>query len=505
MIEHSTPLANFANSLRHPRILKIAPQLPHVAVILDDFSTQCFEGDANLWPITPQRPILDMSFVRPDLLLVESAWNGNQGAWRYMVTANNGPKPAFVKLLLECKMAGIPTVFWNKEDPPHFHEFINTAKLFDYVLTTDAEMIPRYQSHIPGVNAGFMRFAAAGTVHSPERVAHYRSGDIAFAGQYFAHKFPERREQMDLLFPAAAQHEFAIYSRALGAAPEYQFPTQYEKHVIGSLPYEAMVKAYRQHKIFLNVNSVVSSQTMCARRVFELSACKTAVVGVRSQAVESVYPSDEVLQVETYSDAENVFTKLLDDEWFRRRVTQRAWRRTLAQHTYAHRMQQILALIHGHHPPQPTNIHIFTKGDRTNRPFQEDITKQEFKLLDVPVTITQSVLSDGPGAAPRDAYVAVMDSAYRYGRHYLLDLFLTLRQQRTQYACKAPGDSLAHEESHTTELPHHGWLGTPMTLSHFERWIEEGPTPAPASAYMTDPLEVAPVQLPDSPTLTEVD
>ena len=39
-----------------------------------------------------------------------------------------------------------------------------------------------------------------------------------------------------------------------------------------------MLAAYTSYKVFLNVNSVTHSPTMCARRLFELSAAQTAVV-----------------------------------------------------------------------------------------------------------------------------------------------------------------------------------------------------------------------------------
>ena len=54
----------------------------------------------------------------------------------------------------------------------------------------------------------------------------------------------------------------------------------------GSLDYERMLTAYRAHKVMLNVNSVVDSPTMLARRVFEILASGTPVVSTRSAAVE---------------------------------------------------------------------------------------------------------------------------------------------------------------------------------------------------------------------------
>ena len=48
-------------------------------------------------------------------------------------------------MLNYCRSRGIPTVFWNKEDPPHFDDFIGAAKEFDFVFTTDADCVPMYR------------------------------------------------------------------------------------------------------------------------------------------------------------------------------------------------------------------------------------------------------------------------------------------------------------------------------------------------------------------------
>src|SRR5690606_4891960 len=104
------------------------PDLP-VAVILDDFSRMAFrsEWDQIEFGLTDWREIF--AEKRPELLFVESAWFGNQGRWRYQMTGTNAPKQELRDLVAWFKQEGIPTVFWNKEDPPNFDFFIDTAKL----------------------------------------------------------------------------------------------------------------------------------------------------------------------------------------------------------------------------------------------------------------------------------------------------------------------------------------------------------------------------------------
>ncbi|BCW37339.1 hypothetical protein StoSoilA2_33950 [Arthrobacter sp. StoSoilA2] len=318
--------------------------LPSVGVVLDEFSTQCFAPEARLWPISTRDYAEALERLRPDVLFVESAWSGNDGDWAYQITGPGGPKAAFYSLIQACRQQGIPTVFWNKEDPPHFEEFLPAAKEFDVILTSEESLIKDYAAAAGHENVATLPFAAQPRIHKPLRDSQSDVGNVAFAGQYFAHKFPERRDQMNLLFPPSAELGLSIYSRALGGDANYAFPEHYAQFVVGSLPYAAMVRAYGHHKVFLNVNSVPQSKSMCARRIFELSSSKTAVVSVESEAIAGAYAADEVFTVRTQSEAKEILGRLVGDHDFRERATHKAWRRTLQQHTYAQRMQQIYSM-----------------------------------------------------------------------------------------------------------------------------------------------------------------
>lgn len=356
---------NFLQLLTEPNHYGRQPSNnPVVAGILDDFSTASFSKTFDFYPVGKSDYRMLLEDLNPELLFIESAWNGNRGQWRYQLTSPTGPKPDFVNLTKVARELDIPVVFWNKEDPPHFEEFVQVASLADHIFTTESDLIPEYQRRTQNKSVQLMRFAAEPLIHRPEAVDGYREGDICFAGQYFQHKFPERREQMNVLFPAAEKYKFSIFSRALGGQEEYQFPERYEKFVVGSLPYAEMVKEYRRHKVFFNVNSVPQSQSMCARRIFELSAAKTLVMGMPTDAISSVYSSDEVILVRTEQEAAEALEHYLSDENAYLEATHKAWRRTLLHHTYQHRANEILQTVGlpGSQVHSPANIVIAVRS-----------------------------------------------------------------------------------------------------------------------------------------------
>src|SRR5699024_5401059 len=228
-------------------------------------------------------------------------------------------------------------------------DFLPLAKLVDVVFTSDSRLIPDYQSVVGHDNVAALPFAAQPVIRNPSRPAkNVAARDIAFAGMYFAHKYPKRREQMDMLLGAASnisgrmQHGLEIFSRFLGQNERYQFPSPLDQHVVGSLPYRNLLTAYKNFKVFLNVNSVVDSPSMCARRIFEITAAGTPVVTAPSAATKEFFPPDEVAQPETREDAELILRALIRSKELRERTVHKAQRRIWQEHTYTHRAMTVM-------------------------------------------------------------------------------------------------------------------------------------------------------------------
>ncbi|MBC9821936.1 glycosyltransferase [Terrabacter sp. MAHUQ-38] len=341
-----------------------------VGVILDDFSRTAFAPEWHqvvLRPSTWREQVAGL-----DLLFVESAWHGNSDAWQYALTGPSAPRADLVELVASCREAGVPTVFWNKEDPSHYADFLETARLFDHVRTTDSDRLPDYRRDLGHDRVGVMAFAAQPAIHNPVRpIVGHQARDIAFAGMYFAHRHPERREQMDLLLGAAAQvsgrmpYGLEIFSRYLGGDERYQFPGELGERVVGSLTYAQMLTAYRAYKVFLNVNSVVGSPSMCARRIFEITACGTPVVSTPSPAIGAFFPSDEVPQVGEAQEAEWTLRALVNSPELRDRMVHSAQRRIWRGHTYAHRVDDVLGAVGlGVHVVRPRSVSALVSSNR---------------------------------------------------------------------------------------------------------------------------------------------
>ena len=319
-----------------------------LAAILDTFSLSCFEPECQIITFRPDNWREVLTATPPHLLFVESAWNGNDGAWQYRVARYAAPPGRELpELVTWCRAQGIPTVFWNKEDPPHFDDFIDTARQFDVILTTDSHCIPRYRELCGHDQVYALPFAAQPRLHNPVQTEE-RNHRLCFAGTWYGDRFDARRAGMEALLRPALAFELDIYDRMHGAvgpgSEAYRFPEDYVPHIRGRLTYPEMVAAYRRYRAFLNVNSVTDSPTMFSRRVFELLACGTPVVSTESAGIRALFP-DIVPIVTSSEEAQAAFRELLGDDEHWRRRSALGIRRVMAGHCYHHRLAQLCGLL----------------------------------------------------------------------------------------------------------------------------------------------------------------
>lgn len=455
-----------------------------IATILDEFSARSFAYEADLTPLRPADWERTLDEVQPHLLLVESAWRGVDDEWRHHLTPPTPPSPELVELVRTCRERGIPTVFWNKEDPPNFELFIDSAALFDTVLTVDEGSIARYRERLGHDRVAVLPFAAQPRIHNPLLPPEGRDQAVAFAGTYYIDKHPHRKVQMMQVLEPARAFGLHIYAR-FGDARAYRFPPPLDEHVIGRLSYEQTLQAYHRYRVFLNVNSAPKSDTMCARRIFELLACGATVISGVSPAIGRLLGPDVVPESDDPDRTSELLSGLLDaDDETYARSSARGVRTVLEQHTYHHRVATILALagLEAHEPsPQRLAAIVPCHDHDSARRLLRDMSSQR-RLADEVVLVGAADLTGGlrndaagagthviehagdpddlvPAARDLDAdLVALLDGRTRYGPNYLLDQELASRYVDGPAVAKAAhhvarGDDASAVDGHAEHRP----------------------------------------------------
>ncbi|GGE56689.1 glycosyl transferase [Pullulanibacillus camelliae] len=318
-----------------------------MACIFDEFSMSCFQEEVHLISFKPEDWEAVLTDNVPHLLMVESAWRGNDGAWEYKIGKyRDADNQQLLEVIEWCRRRRIPTVFWNKEDPIHFEKFIDTAKHFDYIFTTDSRMIDHYQREVGHQNIFALPFAAQPKRHNPIKITDERQQKISFAGSFYANRHTDRQNDMERLLDLAAQFGLDIYDRNFAInkdneQSDFSFPERFKENIKGCLAYDEIDKAYKGYKAMLNVNSVKHSPTMFSRRVFEGLASGTPIISSYSVGIKALF-NHVVLMSENMSDLEKSVSRLMNEECFYRQKALEGIREIYLNHTYKHRIKCLL-------------------------------------------------------------------------------------------------------------------------------------------------------------------
>lgn len=431
-----------------------------VATILDEFSSQAFGPEWDQHPLTAAPPTEQLTNVEPELVFVESAWEGNGGAFRYELAhfARRDRSPVR-DVLAAARAAGIPTAFWNKEDPVHFDTFSPAAMMFDWIFTTDTDCVARYRELAGHDRVAALPFAAQPRIHNPLGGADPRLPRACFAGSWQADNYAERGADIEMLLrPILDAGLLDIFDRmAAPGSTGAQFPPPYDRAVLGARPYRELLDDYRRYACFLNVNSVKQSPTMCSRRIFELLACRTPVVSTPSRAIDQLL-GDVVVTVDRADDALAAVEHLVHDPEHRDRVGHLGYRAVMSRHTYGHRVDDVLERLGlATRPPAPrvavlapTNRPEFLHRLLGNYAAQRDVDSELIVLtnsdafdrsavdarvgalpnaraIHLPASLTMGECLNVGLDATDARFVAKFDDDDHYGAYYLADSLLVHR------------------------------------------------------------------------------
>ncbi len=389
-----------------------------VAAIMDAFTLGNFRSECDLIEVTADNWQAQLDEFKPDLFFLESAWEGKDKSWYKKIA--NGSKELY-DLTAYCHAKNIPVVFWNKEDPVYTDVFMSAASCADYVFTTDFDCIERYKRTLQHNNVYLLHFSAQPLVHNPVEM-HDRKDKFCFAGAYY-HRYKDRSRVFDEFADAFEKGKgLEIYDRNLGSArPEHAFPQRYNKMIVGTLKPDDIHIAYKGYNYGINMNSVGQSQTMFARRVYELLASNTVSVGNYSRGVRNIFGD---LTVAT--DSADTMQKQLDrycgtlENYRKFRLL--GLRKVLKDHLCEDRLGFIAQCVFGKDMrkklPVVTVVSAASSDEEKSR-VQNAFNRQTYDNKQL-VFIDEEV-------SIQDGFVAAFSPDDYYGKNYLLDLVLSVR------------------------------------------------------------------------------
>ncbi len=280
--------------------------------IFDEFLYNTYKNIFNIKLINPKEKI-DKKY---DFFMCESSWNGNSGNWKSKIN-NKTINKELLCILNQCKKKNIPSIFFNKEDPVSFDLYIDTAKHFDIIITTDVNCISKYKE-ITNSNIFVMPFTIDPL--SINNIGRNNDNNKSFfAGSFKYNLSEERKKNTNLLLNKFIdnKNEMYLFDRSLNKKQREDFynnmytlnmfAPKYNKYIHECISHEKLLDVHLNLNWCGNLNTVTDSDTMFARRVLEASIMKNSILtdysrGVYKNFKNSIYKFKDELKYETNED-----------------------------------------------------------------------------------------------------------------------------------------------------------------------------------------------------------
>lgn len=431
-----------------------------IATIMDEFTFNSFKYECDLLQLTLNNWKNEISNFNPDMVFIESAWKGKDDSW---ATKISNCSKELIELIQWCNDNKIKTIFWNKEDPVHFNTFLNVAKIVDYVFTTDIDCIGIYKYHLKHNNVYLLPFAAQPDIHNP--IEKYKRKDaFNFAGSYYL-RYPQRQIDFNTLINSVKDFkDIEIYDRNFdNPHPHYTFPPKFKPMILGKLSPTEIDKAYKGYKFGINMNTIKQSQTMFARRVFELLASNTIVVSNFSRGVRNFF-GDLVISSDDKGQIVSRLKSICDDELYYQKFRLLGLRKVMQEHTYYDRLSFILSKVFNHNANNQTIntiiLSIVNTNDEYNRildMFNSQtypnktlfiISPNNIKNQQQNTHIFKNIKEALKAINDRNSFIGLFDPNDYYGKNYINDIILATKYSK----CDAIGKFCHYEFNNQIKL-----------------------------------------------------
>ncbi|MCL1998532.1 MAG: glycosyltransferase [Turicibacter sp.] len=276
-----------------------------IAIISDEFLYNTYKDIAETTPLHPQHWQNQVDNI--NMLLIISSWRGIKEEWSGLSQTGSKKRSLVLEIISHCKGLNLPTVFYSKEDPPNYQQFIEIAQHCDYVFTAAAEVVDDYKRDCGHNRVFSLMFGINPLFHNPVGSQHgNKRNEVIFSGSWLD-KYPERGIDICNIFDGVlgSNRQLKVFDRNFALKDQrYSFPNKYAQYISPGVPHETLQKVHKLYDWAINMNSVKASQTMFANRVYELEATGNLMISNYSVGINSHLPliytmqdSDEVTQI----------------------------------------------------------------------------------------------------------------------------------------------------------------------------------------------------------------
>lgn len=344
----------------------------NIGIICDEFLYYSLKDTANFIYLPYEEQLHVQEEL--DLVLIVSSWRGLDNSWDYVANPKGRKREKLIELIKMYKENDITTIFYSKEDPVSYNEYLSLAKECDYIFTSARESVEKYKVDTGNENVDYLEFGVNPMYHNPigkDLSDKYLSKQVTFAGSWMK-RFPERNQEALRIFEGVNKTDYQLciidrhYERQM---ERYHYPPFLLKNVSATIPHERLMKLHKATMWGINLNSVKNSNTMFANRVYELQAMGNIVISNYNVGVHNKFSN--ILLVNSRKDVENILnsTNLKDQK----RLIANGLRKVMLDHTAYHRVAKIAETIGIDYQIKKPKVLIVGSGENSKNSFNKQV------------------------------------------------------------------------------------------------------------------------------------
>ena len=400
----------------------------NIGIICDEFLFNSFKDIANFYYVNKDR-YKELS-GKIDVLIVASAWRGLDEDWKGIGNPNKRDvREELFEVIDFFKKQEVKTVFYSKEDPVNYDRFIEIATRCEYIFTTAVEKIADYKKDCNNTNVYPLEFSVNPIYNNPIGINNdLENKGAIFAGSWYE-KYPHRKKDSRILFDGVinAGNQLKIIDRNFDKNLQQHFyPPEYLKYISPSIEHSTLQKVFKLFPWAINLNSVQTSETMFANRVYELQAMGNLILSNYSLGINNIFPN--IFIVQNSNEVSDIMNNVNSEDVYRHRMY--GIRKVLRDHTSYHRINKLLSCIGYEHNFIPTRKIAVVVKNITDENLIDNFNRQTYEY--------KELVTDEELLTNYDSYdfVAFFHDSYEYGEYYLEDMINAFKYTNVSYVTK---------------------------------------------------------------------
>jgi spore maturation protein CgeB len=253
-------------------------------------------------------------------------------------------------IVYNLRKMGYPVIVWVVDDPYRLQTHKKLVQPYNMVITQDSNSVAFYRQlkkpvfHLP--------LAVNPEKYRPQKVPEKYRSDICFVGS----AFPVRLHYFDKLTPLLLRHKTFIIGQWWEKLKNYQ---KLKTCILNKpIPPSEVVKYYNGAKIVLNIHRTDNDRkdnpfNIAAHtpnnRTFEIAACRAFQLTTYRKDLGKFYELDtEIAHYSTLKELREKIIYYLHHDEERKQMAAKAYQRTLRDHSYLVRLNQLIHTLNNH-------------------------------------------------------------------------------------------------------------------------------------------------------------